>query len=324
MTKDKVLALLLQNVDRELSGEVLARTLSISRTAVWKAVETLRQEGYAIDSAPRRGYCLSSKSDVLSEQGVRQYLQNPRIEPRVYERICSTNTVLKAMASGGAPEGLALIAAEQKQGRGRMGRGFYSPKDSGLYLSLLLRPTAPAMEAVALTACAAVAVCEAIEELSGRETQIKWVNDVLVDGKKVCGILSEASLDCENGHLAYAVVGVGINIAEPKGGFPPELREIAGAAFGEERPPALRCRLAARLLDKLMDYCARPGDEALYEAYLRRSTVLGKDINLLSPDGVPAPAFALAIERDYGLLVRLADGSLRKLRAGEVSVRTGE
>ena len=324
MTKDKVLALLLQNVDRELSGEEIARTLSISRTAVWKAVETLRQEGYAIDSAPRRGYCLSSKSDVLSEQGVRQYLQNPRIEPRVYERICSTNTVLKAMASGGAPEGLALIAAEQKQGHGRMGRSFYSPKDTGLYLSLLLRPTAPATEAVGLTACAAVAVCEAIEELSGRQTQIKWVNDVLVDGKKVCGILSEASLDCENGHLAFAVVGVGINIAEPEGGFPPELREIAGAAFGEERPPALRCRLAARLLDKLMDYCARPGDEALYEAYLRRSTVLGKDINLLSPDGVPAPAFALAIERDYGLLVRLADGSLRKLRAGEVSVRTGE
>ena len=322
MTKDTVLALLRQNADRFVSGAALAETLSLSRTAVWKAVEQLRREGYAIESVTRRGYRLLSKSDVLSEQGVREYLKNPAVTPRVYESISSTNTVLKSMATEGAPEGLALIAGEQTAGRGRMGRSFYSPAGSGLYMSLLLRPTLPAAEAVRITACAAVAVCEAIEEISGLETQIKWVNDVLIGGKKVCGILTEAALDCESGLLSYAVVGVGINTAVPTGDFPPELREIAGAVFGAEKPPALRCRLAALILDRLMDYAARTDDPALFEAYRRRSLVLGKEITILSPGKEPEPASALDLDRDFGLLVCLPDGSLRKLNSGEVSVRT--
>lgn len=321
MTKDAVRKLLWQNADSYVSGAELAKKLAVTRTAVWKAIEQLRAEGYAIESVTNRGYRLSSKSDVLSEEGLRRYLQNPAVTPRVYASISSTNTVLKTMAAEGAPEGLALIAGEQTAGRGRMGRSFYSPADSGLYLSLLLRPKIPAAEAVRITAAAAVAVCEAIEELSGLETQIKWVNDVLVAGKKVCGILTEAALDCESGQLNYAVVGIGINTAVPAGDFPPELRQIAGAIFGEEKPPELRCRLAASVLDRLMDCYARLEDPVVFENYRRRSLVPGKPINILAPGKEPEPALALDLAPDFGLLVRLPDGSTRKLNSGEVSVR---
>lgn len=321
MTKDAVLELLWQNKDAWLSGAALAESLTISRTAVWKAVEQLRREGYAIESATRRGYRLSSKSDVLSEQGVRKYLRNPAVTPRVLPVVSSTNTLLKSMAAEGAPEGLALLAGEQTAGRGRMGRSFYSPPDSGLYMSLLLRPQIPATEAVRITACAAVAVAEAVEELSGLDTQIKWVNDVLVRGRKVCGILTEGSLDLESGGLSYAVVGIGVNTAVPAGDFPPELRQIAGALFGEDRPPELRCRLAAAVLDRLMDFYARLDDPVLWEAYRRRSLVLGREIDILAPGKEPEPATALDLDTDYGLLVSLPDGSLRKLNSGEVSVR---
>ena len=321
MTKDTVLALLRQHAGSFLSGAALAKELSLSRTAVWKAIGQLRREGYAIASVTNKGYRLDIQSDVLSEQGVRSWLTNPALTPKVYASITSTNTVLKGMAAESAAEGLCLIAGEQTAGRGRLGRSFYSPADSGLYMSLLLRPQLPAAEAVRITAAAAVAVCEAIEELSGLETQIKWVNDVLVHGKKVCGILTEASLDCESGQLDYAVVGIGINTAVPAGDFPPELRPIAGAVFGEEKPPELRCRLAALVLDKLMAYKDRLDDPALFAAYRRRSLVLGKAINILSPGKDPEPAEAVDLAPDYGLLVRLPDGTMRRLNAGEVSVR---
>ena len=238
--------------------------------------------------------------------------------------IGSTNTALKELANRGEAAGLALVAGRQTAGRGRMGRSFFSPEDTGVYLSLLLRPRLPAAEATRITACAAVAVAETLEELSGRKAQIKWVNDVFMDGKKVCGILTEASLDCESGLVNYAVVGIGVNALTPPGGFPPELREIAGAVFPERTLPELRCRIAAGILNRLWRFCGgeRLGD--CFEAYRDRSLVLGRELELLSPGREPEPALALALERDYALRVRLADGSERRVQSGEVRVRTGE
>ena len=259
--------------------------------------------------------------DVLSAEGIARFLRHRELRLRVYPTIGSTNTALKAMAAEGAEAGLALVAAQQTAGRGRMGRSFYSPPGSGLYLSLLLRPELPAAQAVRLTACAAVAAAEAIESLSGAETAIKWVNDIQIGGRKVCGILTEAGLDCESGRMHYVVVGVGVNLRAPEGGFPPELRGIAGAAFEGREIPALRCRLAAGILDRLLDYSARPDDPALFEAYRSRSLVLGKKIDILTPGAAPVPAKALALGEDYSLLVRLEDGTLRRLSSGEVSIR---
>ncbi len=321
MTKDAVLDLLRQNADTFVSGAEIGRQLSVSRTAVWKAIEQLKEDGYRIDSVPNKGYLLSSVSDVLSEEGIARYLKDPSLPIRVYPSITSTNTVLKAMAADGVPAPLALIAGEQTNGRGRMGRSFYSPSRTGLYMSLLLRPGIAAADVTGITACAAVAVAQTIEQLSGQEAAIKWVNDVYVQGKKVCGILTEASIDCETGVIHYLIIGIGINTALPEKDFPEELQAIAGAAFVGDPVPDLRCRLAAGVLDRLMAFSDDLTDERIFTEYKKRLLVLGRPINILAVGKDPEPATVLDLERDYALLVRCEDGSIRRLNSGEVSVR---
>ena len=321
MTKDDILKELMAAEGRYISGAALADVLHISRTAVWKAIKQLRGEGYPIESVTKRGYRLMPGADVLSEAMIRKYLDHQELRLRVYEQIDSTNTALKTLAAAGEEAGLALVAAEQTAGRGRMGRSFYSPPGTGLYLSLLLRPAISAAQAGHLTACAAVAVAEALEEFTGRRTLIKWVNDVLLDGKKVCGILTEAALDCESGMLHYAVVGVGINVSVPADGFAAELREVAGAVFDAAPPPELRSRLAAAVLDKLIDCCAPAASEQCRQAYRDRSLVLGRAVSILRPGCEPVPAEAIDLDRDYALIVRMPDGSLQRINSGEVSIR---
>ena len=321
-TSDRVLALLAEREGGFVSGDALAKSLSLSRGAVWKAVAQLRRAGYDIDAAPRRGYCLRAADAVLSEAGIRRHLRHPALDLRVFDELDSTNAALKRLAEEGAPEGLALIAEAQTQGRGRMGRSFFSPGQSGLYLSLLLRPQIRDFSPGALTACAAVAVAEAIEAVTGLHAQIKWVNDLLLDGKKVCGILTEGALDCETGRLRYAVLGVGLNVCAPAGGFPAELREIAGALFEDGCGAALRCRLAAEILDRLLDYYAALPETPFLAAYRARCTLLGRPVYVLAPDTPPQEATALAVEPDFSLLVELPDGTRQSLRSGEVSVRS--
>ena len=321
MTKDSILELLWQNADSYISGAELARQVGVSRTAVWKAIKQLREEGYAIDSVTNRGHCLSSDSDVLSEEGIRKYLRNRDLNLQVYRSISSTNTVLKTMAEEGAKEGLCLIAGEQTAGKGRRGRSFYSPPNSGIYLSVLLRPALQAVDATSITACAAVAVAEAIESLAPVKAEIKWVNDIYVDARKVCGILTEASLDCESGQVNYLIVGIGINTRVPASDFPEELKNIAGSAFGDQPIPQLRCRLAAGVLDRLITYYTNLTDKAWFDEYRRRSMVLGKEINILAPGKEPVPAVALDLDPDFALIVRTENGELRRLNSGEVSIR---
>ena len=321
MTKDLVLKILQAHPDAFVSGVSLAESLRLSRTAVWKAVRQLKADGYGIEAVTNQGYRLLSGSDVLSAEGISRYLRHKEICPQVFPALTSTNTVLKALAAEDAPAGTAVLAAEQTAGRGRLGRSFYSPSASGLYLSLLLRPDLAPGDAPRLTCCAAVAAAEAVSELSGRETGIKWVNDVYMDGKKICGILTEAGLDLESGRVSYVVVGIGVNLRSPEGGFPEEIRQIAGAAFDGLSVPDLRCRLAALILDRLADCAADPFSDALFEAYARRSFVPGRKITILAPGKEPVPAEALRLNRDYSLQVRLENGSEQKLASGEVSVR---
>ena len=321
MTKDRVLDSLRRSGGSYVSGGALSAELSLSRTAVWKAVEQLRAEGFVIESAPKKGYRLLSGGDALTESGVRAYLRRRDLDLRVYKSISSTNTVLKQLAESGAAEGTVLLAEEQTAGRGRMSRSFFSPPRSGLYMSLLLRPHLSAQLSTRITACAAVAVAEAIEELTGCRAEIKWVNDVLVDGKKVCGILTEGSIDCESGLMHYAIVGIGINIRPPEGDFPAELRQIAGALPAAPDGEDLRCRLAAAVLDRLMDLYEQLPEGDCYEAYKSRSCLIGRQINILPLEGEPVPATAIGVERDFSLRVRLTDGTEKCLSSGEVSVR---
>ena len=263
-------------------------------------------------------------SDELSADGIERRLRHKELDVRVYRTISSTNTVLKALAADGAGANLALVAEHQTAGRGRMGRSFCSPSGTGLYFSLLLRPAVPAAEAMSMTACAAVAVSRTIEELTGRSTRIKWVNDILIGQKKVCGILTEAGIDAETGMLRYAVIGVGINVREPEGGFPPEIAGIAGAVLDREQIPDIRCRLAAGVLDRLYEYTLAADDPAVFEAYRERSFLIGRDISILRPGAGPVQAHVLDLNRDYSLRVRLSDGSLTDLSSGEVSVRAAQ
>ena len=322
-TKEQLLALLENHRGQFFSGEEIARRLELSRTAVWKAVKTLRAEGYPIEAVQNRGYCLSAESDVLSAQGVAKYL-GPAcagLTLEVLPTVGSTNEAARARAIAGAPEGLVVLAMQQTQGRGRQGRSFFSPPDTGVYLSLVLRPRQyAAAQAVRLTTMAAVAACEAIEAVSGEAAGIKWVNDIFVRGRKACGILTEASFSLENGLPDYAVLGVGINVYPPAGGFPPELAEIAGFVFPEPQTGG-KNRLAAAFLNRFMDSYAQPGDYA--QRYRSRSLAIGKPVQVLFPSG-PKPAVALDVDEDCHLVVQYPDGTVQRLSSGEISVRLAE
>ena len=321
ITKEKLLELLEENREEYLSGEELAGTLAVSRAAVWKAVKSLQQEGYPIDAVTNRGYRLSRGGDRLSAPGIRKYLKDAcrELPITVVEETQSTNTALRALAEAGAPEGTVYIAQSQTGGRGRMGRSFFSPAGTGLYLSLLLRPTTwePA-RAAQLTAAAAAAMCEAIREVTGKEPGIKWVNDLLLDGKKVCGILTEASFSMESGVLEYAVLGLGVNVYPPEGGFPKELGEIAGAVLdtpGED----VRNRLAGEFLNRFLEGYAHPEDRSFLEIYRRRSVAVGREVTVLS-GGHERRAFAFGVDDDCRLLVRYDDGTEQALSYGEIRI----
>ena len=325
-TKEALLVLFEKNKGRFFSGEEIAETLSVSRAAVWKAVVSLREDGYAIEAQKGKGYCLSPDTDIVSAQGMAKYLKpDLDLDLVVFDEVTSTNTLLKERAAAGAEEGTVIIANSQTGGKGRMGRSFYSPLNTGLYISILLRPDSmPAQEALKITTMSAVAACRAIETVllpEEERPQIKWVNDIFLHGKKVVGILTEASMSMENGNLEYAVPGIGFNVYLPEGGFPEELKNIAGAIL-PDRVPDAKNRIAAEFLNH---FCAiyRSKDHGDYAAeYKRRSLVLGKNVDVIpTGGGKTRRAKVLDITEDCGLLVEFKDGTKEVLSSGEVSVR---
>ncbi len=321
-TKEKLLSLFEEQKGTYLSGEEIAERLSVSRTAVWKAVKSLRNEGYEIDAVPNKGYSLSVHTDILSAQGIQKYLNGACCDMELYvlPETGSTNTLLREKANAGAAEGCTIIAGAQTEGRGRMGRSFYSPADTGIYMSILLRPVElTPVQAVGLTTMAAVAACEAIEEVSGRQAQIKWVNDIFMDGKKVSGILTEAALGLESGSLDYVIVGIGINAYPPKEGFPQEIDRIAGAVFPKRQNDG-KNHLAAAFLNRFMEYYSKKQNADYVEKYRERSLVIGKEIRVISSGG-ERKALALDVDKECHLLVRYEDGSTERLSSGEISIR---
>lgn len=321
-TKEALLQLFESNKGTYFSGEEIAAELSVSRAAVWKAVNALRKDGYCIDAVTNRGYCLSVHTDILSPQGIEKYLEEScsDLDLHVVPQTDSTNALLRQQANAGAAEGYTLIANEQTAGRGRYGRSFFSPVGTGAYLSVLLRPNhCPALQAVRITTMAAAAMCKAIEEVCDEAPGIKWVNDIFVRGKKVCGILTEGSFGLENGLLEYAVLGVGINVYEPDEGFPEELREIAGALFDHPRND-MKNRLVAAFLNRLMSYYRSEDPSDYLETYRQYSLVLGREVTVLSPSG-DRKAQVLAIDDACHLQLRYDDGTEANLSSGEISIR---
>ena len=319
--KERLLPLLQTCSGNFLSGEDAAKLLGVSRNAVWKAVSALKKEGYNIEAVTNRGYRLKDSGDILSPAEIEKNLTTlkGKLDIEVKETVTSTNALLKEKAALGAPEGTVLIALSQTAGRGRFTRKFFSPADSGIYMSILLRPRIPAESATLITTAAAVAVAEAAEKISGRKTGIKWVNDVLIDGKKICGILTEASLNIESGELDYAIPGIGLNIYEPENGFPDEIKNIAGAIL-EERGSGIKSRLEAAVLESFFKYYKDISERTYLNSYRERCIVLGKQINVLSSDGT-RPATALDIDENCRLRVKYSDGKEEILSSGEVSIK---
>ena len=252
------------------------------------------------------------------------YLQggakNLRLE--VYEQVDSTNRVVQELAAQGAPEGTAVLAWTQTAGRGRRGRRFFSPPGTGLYLSLLLRPRALSpVDAALITSAAAVAVSLAIEEVSPHKAGIKWVNDVWIGERKVCGILVEGSFTPGMRGLDYAALGMGVNLIPPPGGFPPELEQVAGAVFTPETiTPESKSRLAAGIVNHFLAFYHQLPDTAFLEAYRARSFLLGRPVTVSRGNEI-REAVALDLDGACRLLVRYGDGREEWLDSGEVSAK---
>lgn len=251
---------------------------------------------------------------------IEKYLNTPGLDIRYFDTIDSTNTAVKRLAETGAAEGLVIISAEQTAGKGRRGRSFYSPQGSGLYMSLLLRPTLSPEKSLYITSAAAAAVAETLENISGVPAGIKWVNDIYMRERKVCGILAEAGIKA--GRVDYVVLGIGVNLLPPQGGFPEEIRDVAGAAYIEGDPEKLRARTAAGIIDRFTGYYRTLAEKPFIEEYRRRSILTGQRVNVYRIiDGEPESAAVLGIDDDFGLVVRYDDGREETLGSGEVTIR---
>lgn len=319
MVKQEVLAALDAVRGRYISGQELAAQLGVSRTAVWKAVAALRRDGIPIKAVTNRGYTLAQSVDVLNAAAVAVQLDEATVKAlqiEVVDRLPGTNVALRSRADAGAREGLVLIAQAQSAGRGRGGHSFYSPP-GGLYMSILLRPEIGARQAVGLTAMAAVAAARAAERLCGVPITIKWVNDLWKNGRKVCGILTEAGTDLESGQLEWLVVGIGLNLTSTAADWPEELARRAGSLYPGGPAPVSRAALAGAIARELLALC--PGFDCLDE-YRARCFVPGHWVTVCAETETYA-AKALAIDEEGRLVIQRENGRQEALRCGEVTTR---
>ena len=290
--KDEVLKELENNKGDYISGGQLADNLGVSRNSVWKAIKALEKSGYEINAIPNKGYCLAEKNDILSSYSIKQHLKNPHLDISVFSSVTSTNTILKEMAKG-----------------------------TGIYISILLRPDIPAEESLFLTTSAAVATARAIEDVSDKRALIKWVNDIYLEDKKTCGILTEGAFNVETGKLDYAIVGIGINVCIPDGGFPDNIKDIATAIFDKQTDSInKRSILIANLLDYFMEYYKDFKSKSYVKEYIERSMIIGKTITVIEGSKTSI-AKAIDIDKNCRLKVQFEDGTTKWLSSGEVSTK---
>ena len=309
MLKEDILKTLSGARERYLSGQELAKTFGVSRSAVWKAVKALQADGVEIEAVTNKGYRLKpdalTRFDIVLPEGVELYF---------YDSIDSTNTQAKRLLAEGLSGNALITANEQTAGRVRQGRSFYSPKNTGIYYSYVFHPQKTLADAVFITTAAAVSVIRAIERLSAVKPTIKWVNDVYVEGKKICGILTEAVSDFESGTLESVIVGIGINVSTAS--FPEELRDTA-ASLGDAS--ITRAQLLNTAVEELVRVAEDLENPAIMEDYKRHSAVIGKKITFMK-NGTTTKAVAIDIDEKGGLVVKTEQGTLT-LSSGEITVR---
>ncbi len=319
--KQEVIKYMMEHKGEPFSGAKVASELGVSRNSVWKAVTSLRQEGYEISGTTNKGYVFVSENNLLSVEGIRRFVKDKdRFDIKVLPSVDSTNDYVKRLAADGGKEGVVVVSEEQTAGKGRLGRHFESPKKSGIYMSLLLRPKFSAEQSLSITTIAAVAVAKAIEDVTGYETKIKWVNDIYLRNRKIVGILTEASVNFETRGLEYAVTGIGINVKYPEGGFPDDIKYVAGAIFTEDCGDDTRCRIIGKVIEYFFEYYDKMPNSNHIEEYRKRSLLTGKSIEF-TQDGQERNGIVKGIDDDCRLIVQLPDGEVRHFSTGEVSVK---
>lgn len=298
---------LLRRQEGFLSGEDIGRELSITRAAVWKGIKKLREEGYEIEAVTNRGYRLTNPETMYNKRELEQGLKTKTMGQSIYfyEETDTTNNRARELALEGAPEGTLVVAEKQTAGRGRRGKVWESPLGTGIWMSLVLRPQIMPAEASVLTLLCGLATAEAIEAETGLSAGIKWPNDILINGKKAVGILTE--MDCEMSEVHFVIPGIGINVNTAS--FPPEIADIATSLYLECGKTVSRRRLVHKVLERLEEHYKtflRTGSfTAMLEDYRKHCITLGKEVHVLGRE--PFFAEALDITPEGELLVRRAD-----------------
>ncbi|MGI6065063.1 MAG: biotin--[acetyl-CoA-carboxylase] ligase [Bacillota bacterium] len=318
--KNEVLRLLKQS-SGYLSGEEISSLLGVSRTAVWKHIKTLKAEGYKIDSQTKTGYRLIQVPDCLYPAEVREFLSTRILGGEIFylPSVSSTNREAREKAENGAQDGAVVLAESQTAGRGRLGREWYSPAQTGLWMSVILRPKIVPADAPKLTLITATAVAEAIIMETGLNPGIKWPNDILLNRKKVCGILTEMKADMDRVH--YVVVGMGLNISQEI--FPEDIREIATSLTLEAEKKFNRAKIAGAVLNSLEKYYFKwinDGFSAIRNEWKRHSVNLGQKVTV-NTLGEVVEGIAEDIDENGLLVVRKIGGSIKKITAGDVTLR---
>lgn len=319
--KGKILKLLRES-EGFISGQDMCDRLGISRTAVWKYMNQLKKEGYEIEAVSNRGYRLVSLPDIITEQEVASQLKTKTFGRELYclLEVDSTNNYIKKIAENGAGHGALAIAESQTGGKGRRGRGWASPKGSGIFMSYLLRPQIPPQSASMLTLVAGLSVSQALGAVSGLSAGIKWPNDIVVNSHKICGILTEMSADPDM--INYVVVGIGINVNTKE--FPADIADVATSLRQETGRSYNRSGVVAEVCKRFEEnyevFCAKGDMTELIEEYNRHLVNVKREVRISEPLG-EYTGIAKGIDTEGRLLVELADGSVKAVFAGEVSVR---
>ncbi len=316
--KETLLDTLATSNKEYISGAILAEKIGVSRNAIWKAVKSLKTEGYSIDAVTSKGYRLSAENNHLSEKLIKVSLNTKVLGNNIIllDETDSTNNYAKEIASS-VPDGTVIIADTQTAGKGRLGRNFVSPKGKGLYMSVLIRPDFDIKTASMITTSTACAIATSIENLCDSNVNIKWVNDLYMNGRKICGILTEASLGMEMKSLDYAVIGIGINVYSAE--FNRELRVSATSIEDETGCKIDRNRLCAEILNNLEKYLSEISTRNYIQEYKRREILTGNTITA-NIDGNTIVAFAEGIDDNANLIVKLPDGNIRHLSSGEANL----
>ena len=316
-TKEELLKILLNHQDY-ISGSEIASILGVSRNAIWKAVTKLIEDGIKIDSKQNMGYKLVDYVPFVNKEVINHYLDDKFYDVSVFDSIASTSTYLKSRNEEFG-EGIVVFAREQTSGKGRLNRKFYSPKDAGLYFSILVKPKTNVANSIYLTVLSAVSVYEAIKEELNFDLGIKWVNDLYLNNKKVCGILSEGAIKIESNTLDYCVIGIGINIFKPINGIDEEIKDIA--TYILNKPYDLN-KIACSILKKFKIHYLEfiNGDYSFINTYKLHQLLIGKTVevcNLYNDDKYLAKV--LKVNDDCSLQVE-KNGESINLNSGEVRI----